>query len=65
MPLKEQLSLNELTREVDHEKADRLREVKELPAIANFGDEVLMNGELYKYLIDGWFKVQTERVSDA
>ena len=63
MPLREQQSLDALTRHVDDEKQDRVREVRELPARAQFGDEVVMNGELYKYLIDGWFKVSTEKVT--
>ena len=62
MPLKEQQSLDALTRHVDDEKQDRVREVRELPGSAQFGDEVVMDGELYKYLIDGWFKVSTEKV---
>ena len=63
MPLREQQSLDALTRHVDDEKQDRVREVRELPGGALFGDEVVMNGELYKYLIDGWYKVTTERVT--
>lgn len=63
MPLREQQSLDALTRHVDDEKQDRVREVRALPGKAQFGDEVVMNGELYKYLIDGWFKVTTEKVT--
>ena len=60
--LKEQPTLNSLTRHVDDEKADRIREVKELPGEARLGDEVIMNGELHKFLSDGWFKIKTEKV---
>ena len=63
MPLREQQSLDALTRHVDDEKADRVHVVRVLPEAAQFGDEVVMNGELYKYLIDGWFKVSTEKVT--
>ena len=59
--LKEQPTLSALTRHVDDEKADKVREVKSLPDDARFGDEVVYKGELYKYLVDGWFKIKTEK----
>ena len=62
MALREQQSLDALTRHVDDEKADRIREVADLPGDARIGDEVIMNGEIYKYLLDGWFKINMEKV---
>ena len=43
-------------------KADRIREVADLPGDARIGDEIIMNGEVYKYLLDGWFKINMEKV---
>ena len=60
--LREQPTLNALTRHVDDEKADRGREVKELPDNPRLGEEVFMNGELYKFFDGAWFKVATTRV---
>ena len=65
MALREQQSLDALTRHVDDEKQNRVREVRELPGDAEFGDEVVMRGELYKYLNSRWFKIMMEAVKNG
>ena len=65
MPLREQQNLNALTRHVDDEKQDRLKEVAQLPGNAQTGDEVLWRGSLYKYIDTRWFKLLTTVDLDA
>lgn len=64
MPLREQQSLNELTRHIDDEKQDRAQEVRELPGNARLGQEVVMDDELYKW-VGRWVKVPIEEITNA
>ena len=65
MALREQQNLNALTRHVDDEKQDRLKEVAQLPGNAQTGDEVLWRGCLYKFIDTRWFKLLTTVDLDA
>lgn len=59
--LKEQPTLDALTRHVDDEKSDRAREVRELPGDARLGDEVIMGGNLYKFWDGTWHRLTADQ----
>ena len=59
MPLKEQQSLDALTRHVDDEKQNRTRVLSTLPEDAEVGDEVIVHNRIYKYTGDAWLQIMT------
>lgn len=59
MPLREQQSLDALTRHVDDEKQNRTRVLSKLPENAEVGDEVIMNNRIYKYTGSMWLQIMT------